>query len=316
MAELSRHLKVEKTILSPKSGIIQADEKPLPDTSHWIVDSLLLANHSFLDDMSRSTKSGEKWLLVHYLKILDPQNQSDSEIGQLREKLSNFDGFIVTSQFSKQMLIRSGISARNIAVIQPGIVNRDRSNRKQRLSIQLLTVSSIYPGKGLLEFFPILENISDLPWQWILVGEDKLDPEFVRKFMKKLNHFRLKERVRILGPISSMNLLEIYKQSDIFVLNSQFESCSMATMEAMSFGLPVIVNRVGGLPELVDHEKNGYLIPLGNTQLFSDSLRNLMSRPELRLSVGENAYRRSLSFPAWQESVEKFIEFINPEAKC
>ena len=126
MAELSYHLKVEKTILSPKSGIIQADEKPLPDTSHWIVDSLLLANHSFLDYLSSSAKSGKKWLLVHYLKILDPQNQSNSEIEQLREILSIFDGFIVTSQFSKQMLIRSGIGTRNIVMIQPGIANRYR----------------------------------------------------------------------------------------------------------------------------------------------------------------------------------------------
>jgi glycosyltransferase involved in cell wall biosynthesis len=89
----------------------------------------------------------------------------------------------------------------------------------------------------------------------------------------------------------------------------------MATMEAMSFSLPVIVNRVGGLPELVDHEESGYLIPLGDTRLFTDSLRNLINRPELRLSMGENAYRRSLSFPAWQESVAKFLEYINPQAR-
>lgn len=315
MGVLSRNHEVKKTVISSKKTVEKDGKEHLEDDSHWIVDSLLLWNSSFMERLVSSKITEGKWLLVHYLNILDPQNSSGTKRKQEKEKLSIFDGFIVTSYYSKKMLIESGIAAQKIEVIQPGIVARFSSKRKRRMIIQILTVSSLFRGKGLLEFFPILENLSNLPWQWILVGEDKLDPAFTQKFMEQLEDFRLKNRVQILGPVSQMNLLEIYKQSDIFVLNSRFESCSMVTMEALAFGLPVLVSQVGGLPELVEHEKNGYLVTPGDTHLFTDLLRNLISDPGLRLSMGEKAYQRSRSFPSWQDSTEKFLRFMKSHAK-
>jgi glycosyltransferase involved in cell wall biosynthesis len=314
MREFSRNYEVKTTVISSTNAADKEEREDFEEDAYCMVDSLLIRNTTFMKRFGNIKKTKSKWLIAHYLNILDPQNSSASDRKKERDSLKIFDGFIVTSHYSKRMLIDSGIDAHRIVIIQPGIFMRYPSKRKQRLIVQILTVSSIFPGKGLPEFLPLLESLSDLPWQWILVGEDRLHPEFTREFMGTLEDFRLKNRIQFLGPISQMSLMEIFKQSDIFVLNSRFESCSMVTMEALAFGLPVVVNQVGGLPELVDHKKNGYLVPLADTQLFSDSIRKLISDPELRLSMGKEGYQRSRSFPSWQESTEEFLRFIPAES--
>ena len=310
MQELARHHEVNKKVISASAADENNGLAHSPEDAYWILDSLLMRNNRFMERVAGFKKSKSKLLLVHYLNILNPENSSGPDAVQERENLSIFDGFITTSQYSKQKLVEAGISPQQIAAIQPGITERYLGESKNRLIIQILTVSSIFPGKGLQELLPVLEKLSNLPWQWILVGEQNLDREFSLEFKRQVEHFRLKDRIHILGPMSQISLFQIYKQSDIFVLNSHFESCSMVTMEAMSFGLPVLVNRVGGLPELVENGKNGFLVSPGDIQLFTESLRKLISDAHLRVSMGKKAYQRSHSFPSWKESMEKFLNFI------
>jgi len=315
MQELVRSHEVNQIIISSKGESEIPDFGNIGTDTCWLIDSMLMHHSGLMKKLSEAETSHGKWLLVHYLNILDHRNASGPEGEKERENLSHFDGFVVTSRYSKRQLTSAGIPAKNIVVIQPGINERSWIKRKPRMVVQLLTVSSIFPGKGLPEFLNVLDNLSDLPWQWILVGEDKLDPEFTMKFLGQVSNSRLKNRIQILGPLSQFNLFQLYKQGDIFVLNSQFESCSMVTMEAMSFGLAVLANQVGGLQELVISRENGYLVALGDTDQFSKVLRKLISEPELRISLGEKAFQSSRTFQSWRESTDTLVAFIKSHAK-
>ena len=288
MRELSRNHKVNTTVISSMNGADQEEKEDFEEDAYCMVDSLLIRNTTFKQKIGNVKKTKSKWLIAHYLNILDPQNSSDHDREYEKEFLKIFDGFIVTSQYSEKKLIEYGFDAAKIIVIQPGILIRYPSQRKQRLIVQILTVSSIFPGKGLQEFLPILENLSDLPWQWILVGEDRLHPEFTREFMGTVGDFRLKNRIQVLGPVAQMSLMEIFKQSDIFVLNSRFESCSMVTMEALASGLPVVVNQVGGLLELVDHKKKRLSGSFGGYPTFFRLAKETNFRSRITPIYGES----------------------------
>ncbi|UCF63570.1 MAG: glycosyltransferase family 4 protein [bacterium] len=310
MQQLARSHEVDQIIVSPKKKVNIPDTVELETDTCWLIDSLLTGHQELIKSIADINISYGKWLLVHYLNMLDPAHASGPDTDEERKNLAHFDGYIVTSRYSKNQLMNNGIPARNIVVIQPGINERFLVRRKPRIVVQLLTVSSIFPGKGLLEFLKVLENLSDLPWQWILIGADELDPEFTAEFLRHIGSSRLKNRIQILGPLSQVSLFQIYKQSDIFVLNSRFESCSMVTMEAMSFGLAILANEVGGLPELVQSQENGYLVPPGDRDQFSEVLRKLISKPDLRISLGEKAFHSSRSFPSWPQCAKKFLKFL------
>jgi glycosyltransferase involved in cell wall biosynthesis len=67
---------------------------------------------------------------------------------------------------------------------------------------------------------------------------------------------------------------------------------------------------VGGLPELIEDQHTGYLIPYREENLFLDKLGELIGNIKIRQDLGTAARRRSVSFAGWEQSAERLIHFI------
>lgn len=76
---------------------------------------------------------------------------------------------------------------------------------------------------------------------------------------------------------------------DVFVLPSQIESLPLALLEAVSVGLPAIVSKVGDMPLVVTHGKNGFVFPPGDVTLLSCFMRELVDNVTLRQQMSEAA---------------------------
>lgn len=283
-------------------------------TNHMvIVDSLLLREPPVRKFVKEKGAGVCLVLLVHYLHLIDPEHEDSPAARRELELLPAFDGFVTTSRFSAEKLIRQGVSCSRVCMAQPGldsIFRREIRKNKPGAIPLLLTVSSILPGKGLLEFISILEKQADLDWRWQIVGEAGLDREFYRKFDRHLEGLQRAGRAVYRGRLTPSELIRLYDEADLFVLPSHFESCSMASMEAMSRGLPVLAYQVGGLPGIVTHGQNGYLIPPGEVSEFSRSLWKLISDPDLRKQLGENALLSSREFPGWNDTGNTVNNFL------
>jgi len=68
---------------------------------------------------------------------------------------------------------------------------------------------------------------------------------------------------------------EIYQQSDVLVVTSETEGLSLAILEALASGTPTIASNVGGNPELIEHEENGFLYPFSSSQELADCIKVL-----------------------------------------
>jgi glycosyltransferase involved in cell wall biosynthesis len=80
---------------------------------------------------------------------------------------------------------------------------------------------------------------------------------------------------------------------DVFVLSSLHEGLSIAMVEAMALGRPVVVTRVGGLPEVVEHGKEGFLVPPGDPGALAAGIVQVLSDADLRHRLGAAARRRA-----------------------
>jgi glycosyltransferase involved in cell wall biosynthesis len=76
---------------------------------------------------------------------------------------------------------------------------------------------------------------------------------------------------------------------DVFVLTSQSEGLPLVLLEAMAAGLPVLSTSVGGVPDLVEHEKTGYLAPAGDRVALTSRLIWLSGRPQAALDTATAA---------------------------
>jgi glycosyltransferase involved in cell wall biosynthesis len=290
---------------------VKAEENPV-----LLIDSLLMKNAAFLHSLQGIPATYRKILIVHHLEILDPKHNQSKQAEIEMHFLSLFDGFIVTSCYSFNVLKQAGIARRKILLIPPGT---NPVNMPQRSEItgplKLLTVSSIFPGKGLLELIDILTTVLDLDWQWQLVGEDRLDEIFTTRFVQKLEMSEIRDRIIIHKPVDHEQIFRFYSTGDIFVLPSQFESCSMVTMEALRAGLPVVCYNVGGLSELIRNGENGYLLASGDSTGFAHGIRKLIMNSSLRERMKKSARFKARTFSGWDYTAENFVSEMNKYLK-
>jgi glycosyltransferase involved in cell wall biosynthesis len=97
------------------------------------------------------------------------------------------------------------------------------------------------------------------------------------------------DRVEFPGWVSSAQCHELYRKASIFVLPSYAEGLPMALLEAMSWRLPVVSCPVGGIPEVVQHGRNGLLVNPGDVDGLADALNKLLVDPEYRRTLGDEA---------------------------
>src|SRR5205807_507382 len=136
-----------------------------------------------------------------------------------------------------------------------------------------------------------------------LVGEDWGGTEPLRALAHRLG---VSDRVAFVGKLSREELLQEYAHAQFFVLPSIFEPFGIVLLEAMAAGLPVIASRVGGIPEIVDDARTGFLIEPGNPGALAEGLRLLSTDEGLRKSMARAARERVTSYD-WSAIVPRIL---------
>ena len=125
-------------------------------------------------------------------------------------------------------------------------------------------------------------------------GESKY-PYFMRasaygKYLKSLiSKGRLKKKVTMLGMLDDAGMKEQLLKCSVFVCPSVIENSPNSLAEAMLLGVPVVASRTGGIPDMVQHGKDGVLFETGNAEALAKSILQLWDEPVIAAVYGDNA---------------------------
>ncbi len=216
----------------------------------------------------------------------------------------------VSNYLRKQVIDELAISGRKILTIRNGIpvtssnLYEKRMRSKGNQEVRLITVGRLSRVKNypmLLKAFSIALKKSKIPLRLIFVGDG---PE--RGHLIELsNKLGIMDYVNFLG--FRENVEELLWQSDIFVLSSHYEGISIAILEAMRAGLPVIATSVGGNVETVKHGVSGLLCKKDDHIDFATQIVFLSENREVRLRIGREAYSRLTSFFNIDKTVKAYL---------
>lgn len=151
---------------------------------------------------------------------------------------------------------------------------------------RLLMVARFEPQKDHATLFKALQQLHEFDWEIDLVGSGSLGSE-VGEMASRLE---LTRRIRFLG--ARKDVAELLAQAQVFLLISKWEGFPRSILEAMRAGLPVIASEVGGVREAIVEGKTGFLVPRGGVELLAQRLRLLLTNPELRIRMGQEARKR------------------------
>ncbi len=96
-------------------------------------------------------------------------------------------------------------------------------------------------------------------------------------------------------------LIKLYSLSDVFVLPSIYEPFGIVLLEAMACETPCIGTRVGGIPEIINHNKTGLLVEPESSVNLSEAIARLYDDPERRYRMGIKGRERAMSCFNWKE---------------
>ena len=144
-------------------------------------------------------------------------------------------------------------------------------------------VSKLWEGKGHLTLIEAFKKIkSEIQnARLVIVGEGYLYDHLV----KYVDNLGLKEAVLFTGFQSDVS--EIIASFDVAVLPSFFEGMGRVLLEAMAMEKPVVASRVGGIPDLVEHGVNGFLVTPGDVDELAESLIKTLGDKELAEKMGK-----------------------------
>lgn len=206
-----------------------------------------------------------------------------------------YDRILAVSEAVRGALLEGGIAQERVVAVHGGVEIPTESLAPAPLreelnlapdSVLIGIVSRIAPEKGHRYLLEAMRNV-DSRAICLVVGEGPDEPS-LRSFVREND---LENRVRFLGwrldSAAVMGALDIVVQPSLWE-----EACSLAIMEAMSLGKPLVVTRVGGNPELVLHEQSGLVVPKENADALAAALNILTGDSQKRRQMGEAARER------------------------
>jgi glycosyltransferase involved in cell wall biosynthesis len=238
------------------------------------------------------------------------------EHGLMRLLLHRANRIICSSEF-----VRTGFLARyahKATVITPGVDTNRFTPRSAAPTLypEILFVAGLGTAeqhKGLSILLSVIAKlrtrIADI--HLTVVG----DGDMRSRYEAEANALGIATNVTFKGKLDGTALVEAYQQAQVFALPTTNDSSPTVIIEAMACGLAVVSTRVGGIPDIVEEAKTGYLVPSNDGSALSDRIEALIldrSRCQELGSAGREKVRRVYE---WKERVDRYAQILDAASK-
>lgn len=160
--------------------------------------------------------------------------------------------------------------------------SRTRKGNKQTKNV--IYMAGLEPEKGICDLLEAVPQVlkAEPTARFVLCGDGDIN-----KLKSICKDKGILDHVEFCGWVSGHNKIAKLIEADVFVLPSHCEGLPVSIIEAMSAGLPVVSTCVGGIPDIVEHGVNGFLVQVGDTESLADRLIELLATGLLRERMSE-----------------------------
>ncbi len=184
----------------------------------------------------------------------------------------------------------------------PGCDTERRNLFAREDALGLIHVSNFRKVKRTWDIVEIFKKVQEkVPAFLLFIGDGPERP----KTEHLVHKYGLEKKVFFLG--RQENLEKIYPLADVCIMTSKTESFGLCVLEAMSCGLPAVSYEVGGIPEIIRNNENGFLVKYKDIQSASEKIIYLAEHPEEYAKMATNAWETAWKFDR-NKIVPKYLE--------
>jgi len=199
----------------------------------------------------------------------------------------NSSAIVVLGEYWARVVSDRVPASRGKTTVLPNATLPGSSDRRSRQDgrVRIAFLGKIVESKGAPQLIEALGQLADRDdWIATICGNGAVGQS--RELAQRLG---IADRVIFPGWLDAEATAAQLGQTDIFALPSFSEGLPMAVLEAFAWGIAVVATPVGSVPEVIEHERNGLLVPVGDATALARALRRLVQDPDLRRRLGQAA---------------------------
>jgi glycosyltransferase involved in cell wall biosynthesis len=216
-----------------------------------------------------------------------------------RWKYRQVDCFIAASEAIRRMLVGDGVPDDRTVTVHEGI-DVERAQHVPAVNVHeafwlphgapvVGNVAALVPHKGQRYLIDaaqsVIQQIPDA--RFVILGEGELRDHLE----KQVREHHLEKHVLLPG--FRIDVLGCIKGFDLFAMSSVTEGLGTSLLDAMACARPIVATRAGGIPEIVEDELNGLLVPVRDHHALAAAIVRALKDPSLRTRMGEAGLARA-----------------------
>lgn len=222
------------------------------------------------------------------------------------EQMDRDHDFLISSKLNKKVkIIYNGINFENIINFKAKYKNETAKSSQ----IVLLNVSAHVEQKN-INFLIFLINTLVGQGLDILLHQYGSGPLF-NDHLVLINDLGLSEKIILHGAVSNSEIYKAMSNADIFIMTSENVIFDIVVLEAMAFGLPVILSADGGNKEVVIDGENGYLAKVKDEREYLLKVKNLINSNDLRSLFSKNGIKTIQNKFTSKKMLEDYLKCYN-----
>jgi glycosyltransferase involved in cell wall biosynthesis len=226
------------------------------------------------------------------------------------------DQLITVSKWTKRDVMKYGLDKKKFTVIYNGI-NSDKfatsknSTVKKKFGMSLsdpllVWVGRVIEQKGLRYLVAAMPSVlARFPnAKLLLIGTGTE----VKKLKQQAARLGIGNRVVFYGQENNRKKLnDLLRGSDVYIMPSVWETFGIAALEAMASQLPIVSTNAGGLPELIQNNHNGIIVPMRSSKKLAKALNTILANPNQLKKMGLNNRRDAVKKFNWNKIAKETI---------
>lgn len=195
------------------------------------------------------------------------------------------DHFISSSHFLKNKMESYGVATGKISVLH-NFVNVNHFKQSFVEGNYFVYFGRVEKLKGMFTLIYAFEELNDIPLYIIGEGEamEEISCYIASKSIKN---------IWLLGYKKGKELHSYVENARAVIIPSEwYENCPLSVLEAFAIGKPIIGSNIGGIPELINHEEDGYIFEAGNYKELKHYVLKLSTDSKLSIAMGKKGFHK------------------------
>ena len=215
-------------------------------------------------------------------------------IEKIKKILFKCDRIVVLSK-EWETFINDTLGYKETRIINNIVPFPQKKNTKNANSkIRFLYLGTIDEWKGIFDLLEVLSlNKESYSQKLELIIGGNGETERLNSYIKEK---QLDSMVQYVGWVDGAKKIELLNNSDVYILPSYNEGLPISILEAMSYGKPIISTPVGGIPNIVKHTQNGFLVTPGNLVELKESIEYFLENSSETVRMGSLSEEIAINF--------------------